>query len=157
MEKQKTIGKSISLNGKGLHTGLNVNLTFNPAAENHGIIFKRVDLPEQPLVHAFVEFVTETSRGTTIEEKGIKVATIEHVMAALLGLGIDNILIEINGPETPIMDGSSLYFIEILHKAGFLEQNAESDIILQKKKLFIPNLKKGLKLSFIPMIISVLI
>jgi UDP-3-O-[3-hydroxymyristoyl] N-acetylglucosamine deacetylase/3-hydroxyacyl-[acyl-carrier-protein] dehydratase len=150
LEKQRTIGKPISLNGKGLHTGVNVILTFNPAPENHGIVFKRLDLPDHPLVPALVEFVTETSRGTTIEVKGVKVATIEHVMAALTGLGIDNVLIDINGPETPIMDGSSLYFIEVLHKAGIVEQNAERRYYTPKEKIVYSEPEKGIEIVIYP-------
>ena len=150
LEKQKTIGKTVSLSGKGLHTGVTVTLTFNPAPENHGIIFKRVDLPEQPLVHALVEHVTETSRGTTIVEKDVKVATIEHVMAALMGLGVDNVLIEVNGPETPIMDGSSTFFVEVLHKAGIVEQNAEKKYFTPREKIVYSEPEKGIEITLYP-------
>jgi UDP-3-O-[3-hydroxymyristoyl] N-acetylglucosamine deacetylase/3-hydroxyacyl-[acyl-carrier-protein] dehydratase len=108
--KQTTIKKSVEVNGVGLHTGQNVTMIFNPAADNHGIKFQRVDLPGQPIIDADVDNVTDLSRGTTLEQNGGKVATVEHTMAALAALEIDNCLIHINADETPIMDGSSIFF-----------------------------------------------
>ncbi len=122
-EKQKTIAKPISVAGKGLHTGVNVNLTFNPAPENYGIRFKRIDLDDQPIIKADCDFVVETNRGTTIGINGHVINTIEHVMAALTGKGVDNALIEIDNEETPILDGSSRYFTEALNKVGTVDQN----------------------------------
>lgn len=124
MVKQNTVASPVSLTGKGLHTGNNVTITFKPAPENHGYVFKRIDLDDQPLVHAVLKNVTDTSRGTTIEENGVRVATIEHVLAALAGMSIDNALIEIDSPETPILDGSSIKYVEVLKKAGIEEQNS---------------------------------
>lgn len=122
--KQHTIIKEVSLSGVGLHTGVETTLTFCPAPSNHGIKFQRIDIENQPIARADVDNVVDTSRGTTIEENGARINTVEHVLAALVGLEIDNILIKINGPEPPIMDGSSLEFVKILKKAGLKEQEA---------------------------------
>ncbi|MCX6292571.1 MAG: bifunctional UDP-3-O-[3-hydroxymyristoyl] N-acetylglucosamine deacetylase/3-hydroxyacyl-ACP dehydratase [Bacteroidetes bacterium] len=125
MIKQTTIKTPVTISGVGLHTGENVTLTFKPAPENHGYVFQRVDVDGKPLIEADVDNVTDTDRGTTIGKHGVKVSTVEHVLAALAGLEIDNVLMEIDGPEVPIMDGSSKPFIDILEKAGTQEQNAE--------------------------------
>jgi UDP-3-O-[3-hydroxymyristoyl] N-acetylglucosamine deacetylase/3-hydroxyacyl-[acyl-carrier-protein] dehydratase len=125
--KQTTIKKAVSISGVGLHTGQNVTLTFLPAIENHGIKFQRVDLPGQPIVDADVDNVVDTSRGTTIEQNGARVATVEHVMASLAGLEIDNCLLQIDATETPIMDGSSRYFIKALKDAGIQELESERE------------------------------
>ena len=122
--KQRTIKKEVSVSGVGLHTGQPVTLTFKPAAENHGYKFKRVDLANSPIIDADVDNVTDTSRGTTITQNGASVSTVEHVLAGLVGIDVDNVLIELDGPETPIMDGSSILFIEALELAGFVEQDA---------------------------------
>ena len=126
-DKQRTIEKAVSITGKGLHTGAPVTLTFNPASENHWYKFQRTDLEGQPIIDADCDLVVDTSRGTTLEKNGARVHTTEHVLAALVGMGIDNCLIQVTGPEMPIMDGSSLNFIEILETAGIIEQNAERD------------------------------
>lgn len=118
MEKQTTIKNKITLKGKGLHTGKNVEVNILPAQANSGIVFKRIDLENPVIVKAEAEAVTETSRGTTIEAKGAKVATIEHLMAALYASNIDNALIEINGEEVPILDGSSKCWLEAIEKSG---------------------------------------
>jgi UDP-3-O-[3-hydroxymyristoyl] N-acetylglucosamine deacetylase/3-hydroxyacyl-[acyl-carrier-protein] dehydratase len=117
-DKQTTIAEPIRLKGQGLHTGYEVEINFKPAPANHGYKFQRIDLKEKPIIKAIVDNVVDTSRGTTIEEGGIKIHTIEHVMAALKGMDIDNVLIELNGPETPIMDGSSRIYVEELEKVG---------------------------------------
>ncbi len=122
--KQHTIKKSVTLSGVGLHTGVKANMTFVPAKANHGIKFQRIDLPDQPIIDADVDNVVDTSRGTTIEQNGARVHTIEHTLAALVGLEIDNILIQLDGPETPIMDGSAIFFINALEEVGLEEQNA---------------------------------
>jgi len=126
-DKQRTIQKAVSITGKGLHTGAPVTLTFNPAPENHWYKFQRVDLEGQPIIDADCDLVVDTSRGTTLEKNGARVHTTEHVLASLVGMGIDNCLIQVTGPEMPIMDGSSLNFIEILEQAGSVEQEAERD------------------------------
>jgi UDP-3-O-[3-hydroxymyristoyl] N-acetylglucosamine deacetylase/3-hydroxyacyl-[acyl-carrier-protein] dehydratase len=126
-DKQRTIQKSVSITGKGLHTGAAVTLTFNPAPENHWFKFQRIDLEGHPIIDADCDLVVDTSRGTTLEKNGVRVHTTEHVLAALVGMGVDNCLIQVTGPEMPIMDGSSLNFIEILETAGIIEQDAERD------------------------------
>ncbi|WP_055444760.1 bifunctional UDP-3-O-[3-hydroxymyristoyl] N-acetylglucosamine deacetylase/3-hydroxyacyl-ACP dehydratase [Lacinutrix himadriensis] len=122
--KQKTIKSETSLNGVGLHTGENVKLTFKPALENSGFKFKRVDLEGEPVIDADANYVTNTQRGTCMEKNGVTIQTCEHVLAALVGLDIDNVLIELDASEPPIMDGSSKFFIESLEKAGIVEQEA---------------------------------
>ncbi len=126
-EKQKTIKQAVSVTGVGLHTGKPVTITFNPAPENHWYKFQRIDLEGQPIIDADVDLVVDTSRGTTLEKNGVRVHTTEHVLAALVGMEIDNCLIQLNGPEMPIMDGSSWKFIEALEAAEIVEQEAERD------------------------------
>ncbi len=123
-DKQHTLKTPISISGTGLHTGVLVDMVLNPANPGFGFQFKRVDLPGEPVIKADCDLVTDTSRGTTLEDKGAKVSTVEHILAALVGMGVDNCLIEINGPEIPIMDGSSQPFIEAIDKAGIEEQQA---------------------------------
>ena len=127
MAKQQTINSEISISGKGLHTGKDVTLTFKPAKENYGYRFIRTDLEEHIEIKANVDYVVDTSRGTTLEYKDAKVYTIEHVLAALVGLEIDNVKIEVTACEMPILDGSSKLYIEALEKAGIVEQEAERD------------------------------
>lgn len=122
--KQRTIGKEVSLTGVGLHTGKEVTITFKPAAENQGYSFVRTDLEGHPVIEADANFVVNTQRGTNLEKRGVKIQTSEHVLAALVGLEIDNCIIELNAPEPPIMDGSAKYFVEALEKAGVVEQDA---------------------------------
>lgn len=123
-KKQQTIQNEISLSGVGLHTGNTVKMTFKPAPENHGFSFVRVDLEGQPVIAAKAEYVTNTQRGTNLERNGVQIQTSEHVLAAAVGLGIDNLLIEMDASEPPIMDGSSKFFIEALEKAGIQVQEA---------------------------------
>ncbi len=122
--KQHTIQRQVELSGVGLHTGVVSNMTFLPAPPNHGIKFQRIDLEGRPTVDADCDLVVDVSRGTTLEQNGARVYTVEHVLAALVGLEIDNVLIQLDGPEPPIMDGSSIQFIEVLEDAGLEEQNA---------------------------------
>ncbi|WP_416442091.1 bifunctional UDP-3-O-[3-hydroxymyristoyl] N-acetylglucosamine deacetylase/3-hydroxyacyl-ACP dehydratase [Leeuwenhoekiella sp. A16] len=122
--KQKTIAGEVSLTGVGLHTGKNVTLTFKPAKENTGYAFKRVDLEGHPIIEADADYVTSTERGTNLEKMGVTIQTSEHVLAACVGLDIDNIIIELDASEPPIMDGSSKYFIEALESVGLQEQEA---------------------------------
>ena len=124
-EKQKTLGQPASVSGPGLHTGKNVTLTFKPAPENHGYKFQRIDLEGNPIVNASVENVTDTNRGTSLEQNGVRINTTEHALAACVGMGLDNVLIELDGSETPILDGSAKYYIEALEKAGIVEQKQE--------------------------------
>lgn len=123
-DKQHTLKSAVSISGTGLHTGIKVDMILNPANAGFGIQFQRIDLAGQPIVKADCDLVTDTSRGTTLEDKGVKVSTVEHILAALVGMGIDNCLVEINGPEIPIIDGSSAPFVEIIEEAGILEQEA---------------------------------
>src|SRR3978361_1624284 len=125
--KQRTIKAPVSVSGTGLHTGESVTMTFNPAPENHGYKFRRIDMEGSPILDAYVDNVTDTSRGTTISQNGASVSTIEHVLAALVGLEIDNVLIDMDGPETPIMDGSSIQFIDAILEAGLVEQEADRE------------------------------
>ena len=123
-DKQHTINKSISISGTGLHTGVLVEMTLNPANPGFGYQFQRTDLPNQPIIKADCDLVTDTSRGTTLQVGDAKVSTVEHILAALVGLGVDNVLIQVNGPEIPIIDGSSSPFIDLIEKAGVIEQDA---------------------------------
>lgn len=149
-EKQKTIKKEVSVSGKGLHTGLNVTLTFKPAPPNHGYKFKRVDLEGQPVIDASVNYVVDTSRGTTIESNGIRIGTIEHVMSAVYGLQIDNVLMEINAPETPIMGGSSYAFVKALKEAGIEEQEAIKEYYEIKEIINYTDVDKGIDIKIYP-------
>lgn len=124
---QRTIKNPVSISGVGLHSGKEVNMTFKPAPENHGYKFKRTDIEGHPVVDADILNVVETSRGTTIESNGVKILTVEHTLAALAGYEIDNILIEMDGPEPPIHDGSSAIFTKALAEAGIQEQNAKKE------------------------------
>jgi UDP-3-O-[3-hydroxymyristoyl] N-acetylglucosamine deacetylase/3-hydroxyacyl-[acyl-carrier-protein] dehydratase len=124
-DKQHTLASEISISGTGLHTGEIVDMTLKPAAADFGFQFKRVDLPNQPIIKADCDLVTDTSRGTTLEVNGARVSTVEHLLAALVGMQVDNALIEINGNEVPIMDGSSHPFVELIEKAGVVEQAAD--------------------------------
>ncbi|RZK33719.1 MAG: bifunctional UDP-3-O-[3-hydroxymyristoyl] N-acetylglucosamine deacetylase/3-hydroxyacyl-ACP dehydratase [Hymenobacter sp.] len=123
-DKQHTVKAPVTVRGIGLHTGAEATMTFCPAPVGHGYKFQRVDLPGQPVVDADVDNVVDLSRGTTIEQNGARINTVEHTLAALVGLQLDNVLIQLSGPEPPIMDGSSAEFIKALHTVGFEEQNA---------------------------------
>jgi UDP-3-O-[3-hydroxymyristoyl] N-acetylglucosamine deacetylase/3-hydroxyacyl-[acyl-carrier-protein] dehydratase len=123
-DKQHTLVNSISISGTGLHTGVLVDMKLLPANPGFGIQFQRVDLPNTPIIKADCDLVTDTSRGTTLQVGDAKVSTVEHILAALVGSGVDNVLIEVNGPEIPIMDGSSAPFIELIEATGLLEQDA---------------------------------
>ena len=147
---QKTIRKEVSLSGLGLHTGENVTMTFQPAPENTGICFRRTDLPDQPCIQADVMNVTDISRGTTIESKGNKIHTVEHTLAALTGLEIDNIYINMDGAEAPILDGSSRPFIEALSKAGTKEQDQERKFFELKSVLKYTEEERGVEIFAIP-------
>jgi len=149
--KQTTIKKPVNVEGVGLHTGQIVSMTFMPAPENYGIKFQRVDLPGQPIIDADVDNVVDTSRGTTIEQNGGRVATVEHVMASLAGLEIDNCLVQINGGETPIMDGSSRYFIKALKDAGVVEQDAEREYFTIPQNVFYTESDRSVEMIAMPL------
>lgn len=135
MSKQKTLKGSFSLCGKGLHTGLNLTVTFNPAPENHGYKIQRIDLEGMPVIEAIAENVVDTSRGTVVAKGDARCSTIEHGMAALYALGVDNCLIQVNGPEFPILDGSSKLYVENINRVGIEVQNAPKDFYIIKKKI----------------------
>jgi UDP-3-O-[3-hydroxymyristoyl] N-acetylglucosamine deacetylase/3-hydroxyacyl-[acyl-carrier-protein] dehydratase len=149
-EKQKTLAREISLTGKGLHTGINVTITFKPAPANHGYKFCRVDLPGKPVIDALAEHVTETSRGTTLVQNNASVATIEHVLAAFHGLRVDNALIELDGPEAPIMGGSSWKFVEAIKEAGIIDQKEDRNYFVVKQKIIYSDEEHGVDLIVYP-------
>ena len=134
-DKQKTLAKEVVLSGVGLHTGNNVTLTFKPADVDTGFVFVRTDLEGNPQVEADAQYVVSTARGTTLEKKGVKVHTTEHVLAALVGMDIDNCYIEIDNAEPPIMDGSSKYFVEAIEEAGIVEQDKDREYFKIKEIL----------------------
>ena len=148
--KQKTLANSFIIEGKGLHTGVNVTMNFLPAPENHGFKFKRVDLENHPLIEADADFVIDTSRGTMLEKNGARIGTIEHTLAALVGMDLDNVLIEVNNEEAPIIDGSSKYFVEGIEKAGIVEQNAEREFFEIKEKIQFNDEKSGAEIIALP-------
>ncbi|MBT4154833.1 MAG: UDP-3-O-[3-hydroxymyristoyl] N-acetylglucosamine deacetylase, partial [Candidatus Marinimicrobia bacterium] len=127
--KQRTIKSSQSCQGVGLHTGVDTSITFHPAPENFGIRFVRSDIPSSPEIKADIDHVVDISRGTTIEENDIRIHTVEHALAAVSGLRIDNMLIELTGKEPPVMDGSAKDFVECLIKAGIKFQNKERKVL----------------------------
>ena len=149
-EKQRTLAKEISLTGKGLHTGNNVNITFKPAPVNHGYKFCRVDLPGKPVIDALAEHVTDTSRGTTLVQNNASVSTIEHVMAAFHGLRVDNALIELDGPEAPIMGGSAWKFVEAIKEAGIVDQKEDRNYFVVKQKITFSDEEHGVDLIVYP-------
>ena len=150
MSKQHTISNPVSLKGVGIHTGKEVNLTFKPAEENFGYAFCRTDLPEKPIIEANINFVVNTDRGTNLDKNGIKIKTSEHVLAALVGMEIDNVLIELDASEPPIMDGSSKYFVEALQKAGIKEQKAIRSEYVVKEVISYYDENTGSDITVIP-------
>ena len=150
MLKQKTLGGSFSLSGKGLHTGVNLTVTFNPAPDNHGYKIQRIDLEGQPIIDAVAENVGETTRGTVLVKNDIKISTIEHGMAALYSAGIDNCLIQVNGPEFPILDGSAKYYVEEIQKVGIVEQTSPKDFYIIKSKIEFRDEETGSSIIVLP-------
>ena len=149
-EKQRTLAKEATLSGKGLHTGVKVNLTFKPAPANHGYKFCRIDLPGQPIIDALAENVTDTSRGTTLTQNGASVSTIEHALSALYGMRVDNALIEIDGPEAPIMGGAALAFVEAIKKAGIVDLPEDRKYFIVKEKIAFSDEEHGVDLIVYP-------
>jgi UDP-3-O-[3-hydroxymyristoyl] N-acetylglucosamine deacetylase/3-hydroxyacyl-[acyl-carrier-protein] dehydratase len=149
-EKQRTLAREISLTGKGLHTGINVTVTFKPASANHGYKFCRVDLPGKPVIDALAEHVTETSRGTTLVQNNASVSTIEHILAAFNGMKVDNAMIELNGPEAPIMGGASLKFVEAIKEAGVIDQKEDRNYYIVKQKITFSDEEHGVDLILYP-------
>ena len=148
--KQKTLKGSFSLFGKGLHTGLSITVTFNPAPENTGYKIQRIDLEGEPIIDAVAENVVDTQRGTVLAKGDIRVSTVEHGMAALYALGIDNCLIQVNGPEFPILDGSSKNYVEKIQEIGTVEQNAPKDYYVIRHKMEIKDDKTGSCITILP-------
>ncbi|MCR4582365.1 MAG: bifunctional UDP-3-O-[3-hydroxymyristoyl] N-acetylglucosamine deacetylase/3-hydroxyacyl-ACP dehydratase [Prevotella sp.] len=148
--KQQTIKGSFSLFGKGLHTGLNLTVTFNPAPENHGYKVQRIDLEGQPVIEAIAENVVDTQRGTVIGKGDARVSTIEHAMSALYALGVDNCLIQVNGPEFPILDGSAIKYVEKIKEIGLEEQNAPKDYYIIRKKIEVKDEESGSCITILP-------
>ena len=149
-EKQRTLAKEVSLTGKGLHTGIDVTITFKPAPANHGYKFCRSDLPGKPIIDALAEHVTETSRGTTLVHNKASVSTIEHVLAALHGLRVDNAIIDLNGPEAPIMGGAASKFTEAIKSVGFAQQKEERNYFVVKQKITYSDEEHGVDLIVYP-------
>ncbi|WMW78775.1 bifunctional UDP-3-O-[3-hydroxymyristoyl] N-acetylglucosamine deacetylase/3-hydroxyacyl-ACP dehydratase [Flavobacterium sp. 20NA77.7] len=150
MVKQTTIGKEISLTGVGLHTGQEVTMSFKPAPINNGITFVRMDLEGQPVIEADATYVVNTQRGTNLEKLGVMIQTPEHVLAAVIGCDIDNIIIELNASELPIMDGSSKYFVEAIEKVGIVEQDAPRKVYVVKDVISYTDEATGSEITVIP-------
>lgn len=150
MHKQKTIAAEFSLKGKGLHTGLDICIKFLPAPENYGYKIKRVDLPDQPIIDALAENVTNTQRGTVLSKNGVQISTVEHAMAALYAWEVDNCLIEVDAPEFPILDGSSYFFSKAIKEIGLTEQNAPRDYYIVRHKTEIKDEETGSSITILP-------
>lgn len=148
--KQQTLKESFSVSGKGLHTGLHITATFLPAPDNHGYKFQRIDLENQPIIDALAENVVEATRGTVIALGDAKVSTIEHAMAALYASGVDNCLIQVDAPEMPILDGSSVIYIENIAKVGLQEQKAEKDFYVVKQRIEVHDDSTGASVTLLP-------
>ncbi|MGL6037393.1 MAG: bifunctional UDP-3-O-[3-hydroxymyristoyl] N-acetylglucosamine deacetylase/3-hydroxyacyl-ACP dehydratase [Soonwooa sp.] len=149
-DKQKTIQEEIHLSGIGLHTGKEVNLTMKPAKENTGFVFIRTDLEGRPQVEADVNYVTTTERGTTLEKLGVKIHTCEHLLAALVGMDLDNVILEMDSSEPPILDGSSKFFVEAIEKVGVEEQKATREYLVIKEVLSYVDPSTGSEITIIP-------
>lgn len=150
MLKQNTLKGSFSLYGKGLHTGLHLTVTFNPAQENYGYKIQRIDLEGMPIIDAIAENVQETTRGTVLVKNNAKCSTVEHALAALYALGVDNCLIQVNGPEFPILDGSSEIYVENIKRIGIAEQNAPKDFYVIRKKIEVKDETTGSCITILP-------
>ena len=148
--KQKTLKGSFSLFGKGLHTGLSITVTFNPAPENTGYKIQRIDLENEPIIDAVAENVVETTRGTVLAKGDIKVSTVEHGMSALYALGVDNCLIQVNGPEFPILDGSAIPYVKKFEEIGMVEQNAPKDYYIIRHKIEVKDDASGSCITILP-------
>ncbi|WMJ74888.1 bifunctional UDP-3-O-[3-hydroxymyristoyl] N-acetylglucosamine deacetylase/3-hydroxyacyl-ACP dehydratase [Cytophagaceae bacterium ABcell3] len=149
--KQHTIKNPVTISGVGLHTGVKVNMTFLPAPIDHGIKFQRIDLDGQPIIDADVDNVVDLSRGTTIEQHGARVNTVEHTLAALMGMQVDNIIIQLDGPEPPIMDGSSLPFVQAIEEAGLCEQNAMRNYFEVPQSVFYEDADRNVEIAALPL------
>ena len=150
MLKQQTLKGSFSLCGKGLHTGLSLTVTFNPAAENTGYKIQRIDVDGMPIIDAVAENVIDTQRGTVLGKGDIRISTVEHGFAALYALGIDNCLIQVNGPEFPILDGSAIMYVDKINEVGIVEQNAPKDYYIIRNKIEVKDEKTGSCITILP-------
>jgi UDP-3-O-[3-hydroxymyristoyl] N-acetylglucosamine deacetylase/3-hydroxyacyl-[acyl-carrier-protein] dehydratase len=150
MMKQKTLKGSFSLCGKGLHTGLSLTVTFNPAPENHGYKIQRIDVEGMPIIDGVAENVVDTQRGTVLGKGDVKVSTVEHALSALYVLGVDNCLIQVNGPELPILDGSAIKYVEKIKEIGIEEQNAPKDWYVIRKKIEVKDEATGSCITILP-------
>ena len=150
MLKQKSLNGSFSLCGKGLHTGLNLTVTFNPAEENHGYKIQRIDLPGMPIMDAVAENVIDTQRGTVLGKGEMRCSTVEHAMAALYAFGVDNVLIQVDGPEFPILDGSATFYVNEIKRVGLKEQNAPKDYYIINKKMEFRDDNTGACITLLP-------
>jgi UDP-3-O-[3-hydroxymyristoyl] N-acetylglucosamine deacetylase/3-hydroxyacyl-[acyl-carrier-protein] dehydratase len=147
---QHTLKESFSLKGKGLHTGLNIEITFRPAEANHGIKIRRIDLEGQPVVEALAENVKGTQRGTVLSKNNMQVSTVEHAMAALYAYGVDNCLIDVNAPEFPILDGSATIYVNEIERVGLAEQNEPRDYYIVKNKIEVRDEETGSSIIVLP-------
>lgn len=147
---QRTIDKPVTLSGTGLHTGVEVDVVLKPAPENHGIVFKRIDLEGQPTVKAHVDHVSDTSRSTSIEKNGVRVGTIEHALSAFVGLEISNLLIEINSAEMPILDGSARPFVNAIRAVGLVNQDSDKEIFTIKQPIIYTDEEHGIEIMALP-------
>jgi UDP-3-O-[3-hydroxymyristoyl] N-acetylglucosamine deacetylase/3-hydroxyacyl-[acyl-carrier-protein] dehydratase len=150
MMKQQTLKGSFSLCGKGLHTGLSLTVTFNPAPENYGYKIQRIDIDGMPVIEAIAENVVDTQRGTVLGKEDVRVSTVEHGLSALYALGIDNCLIQVNGPEFPILDGSAIKYVEKIREIGIEEQNAPKDWYVIRKKIEVKDEDTGSCITILP-------
>ena len=150
MMKQKTLKGSFSLCGKGLHTGLSLTVTFNPAPENHGYKIQRIDLDGMPVIDAIAENVIDTQRGTVLGKGDVRVSTVEHALSAFYAMGVDNCLIQVNGPEFPILDGSAIKYVEKIQEIGTEEQNAPKDWYVIRKKIEVKDEETGSCITILP-------
>lgn len=148
--KQQTLNGEFTVKGKGLHTGLEIEATFYPAPGNHGYKFQRIDLPDQPVIDALAENVTETARGTVISRGDVRISTIEHALAALYAAGVDNCLIQLNAPEMPILDGSAVIYAKEIERVGLLEQTVDKNYYVVKHKIEVRDEKTGAHLTVLP-------
>ena len=148
--KQRTLKENFILNGIGLHTGKDIHVNFLPAPDNHGIKIKRVDLEEETIIPALAEYVTGTQRGTVVSKGSVQVSTIEHAVAALYAMGIDNCLIEVNAPEFPILDGSARHYVDAINRVGTEEQDSYKDFYIVRRKMEVCDPETGAKLTLLP-------
>ena len=149
-QKQTTLRNPVTVSGVGLHTGVKATLTFKPAPENHWFKFQRIDLPGKPIINVDADNVVDTSRGTTLEQNGARISTTEHALAALIGLEIDNVIIEIDGPEVPIMDGSSKLFIDAILEGGIVTQNANRNVYVIEENLSYEEPSRNVEMLLVP-------